>query len=72
MQDSATKYKPHILAAYCYELASEFNAFYVHTPKILEEQDKNLRAFRLELIEKVAETLKKGFELLAINMPERM
>lgn len=70
--DSATKYKPHILATYCYELASEFNAFYVHTPKILEEQDEDLRNFRLALIEKVSETLKKGFELLAIEMPERM
>lgn len=72
VQDSATKYKPHILTTYCYELASEFNTFYVHTPKILEEQDVNLCAFRLALIEKVAETLKKGFELLAINMPRKM
>ena len=59
VQDSAAKYKPHILATYCYELASEFNAFYVHTPKILEEQDTNLRTFRLALIAKVAETLQK-------------
>ncbi len=59
VQDSATKYKPHILATYCYELASEFNAFYVHTPKILEEQDKDLRNFRLKLIQKISETLKK-------------
>lgn len=70
--DTASKYKPHILATYCYELASEFNAFYVHTPKILEERDENLRAFRLHLIEKVAETLEKGFELLAIKMPGKM
>ncbi|OIP52548.1 arginine--tRNA ligase [Candidatus Gracilibacteria bacterium CG2_30_37_12] len=70
--DTANKYKPHILATYCYELASEFNAFYVHTPKILEEQDANLRNFRLSLIMKISETLKKGFELLAIEMPEKM
>ena len=48
--DTATKYKPHILATYCYELASEFNAFYVHTPKILEEQNADIRNFRLSLI----------------------
>lgn len=72
VQDSATKYKPHTLATYCYELASEFNTFYVHTPKILEEQDMNLRNFRLSLIAKVAETLQKGFKLLAIEMPVRM
>lgn len=70
--DSATKYKPHILASYCYELAVEFNGFYVHTPKILEEQDENLRHFRLNLIAKVRDTLKKGFELLAIEMPGKM
>lgn len=72
VEDSATKYKPHILASYCYDLAVEFNAFYVHTPKILEEQDGNLRAFRLALIAKVRDTLQKGFELLAIDMPEKM
>jgi arginyl-tRNA synthetase len=70
--ESAIKYKPHILAGYCYDLAVEFNAFYVHTPKILEEPDAMLRAFRLLLIEKVAKTLKKWFELLAIDMPEKM
>jgi len=70
--DSATKYKPHILALYCYDLAVAFNSFYVHTPKILEEQDENLRAFRLALIAKTHETLAKGFELLAIPLPERM
>lgn len=57
--DSVMKYKPHILASYCYELASEFNAFYVHTPKILEETDTNLKNFRLNLIQKVMETLEK-------------
>lgn len=72
VMDSASKYKPHILATYCYELASEFNTFYVHTPKILEEQDISLRNFRLALIAKVRDTLQKGFELLAIEMPERM
>lgn len=72
VSDSALKYKPHIIASYCYDLASEFNAFYVHTPKILEEQDENLRNFRLALIGKVAETLQKGFELLAIEMPSKM
>ena len=72
VQDSATKYKPHILANYCYELASEFNAFYVHTPKILEEPDEDMKNFRLNLIWKVAETLEKGFELLAIKMPGKM
>lgn len=70
--ETASKYKPHILAQYCYELASEFNSFYVHTPKILEESNEDLKNLRLNMIEKFAQTLKKWFELLAINMPDEM
>jgi arginyl-tRNA synthetase len=68
----AKTYKPHHLALYAYDIAVEFNSFYVHTPKILEEQDAELKAFRLALVAKTAETLKKSFELLAIEMPSEM
>ncbi len=66
------KYKPHLLAIYAYELATTFSTFYVHTPKLLEESNEALRAFRLSLVEKTAETLKKAFEILAIDMPSEM
>lgn len=70
--DTAAKYKPHILATYCYELASEFSSWYAHTPKVLEEPDMQLRSFRLALVARVRDTLKKGFKLLAIEMPGKM
>jgi arginyl-tRNA synthetase len=70
--DAATKYKPHILAQYCFSLANAFNSFYVHTPKILEETNESLKSTRLALVEKTKNTLKKGFELLAIKMPSKM
>jgi arginyl-tRNA synthetase len=70
--DAATKYKPHILAQYCYNLASSFNGFYAHTPKILEESDENLKNIRLMLVKKTRDILQKGFELLAIKMPSKM
>ncbi len=70
--DAATKYKPHILAQYCFSLANAFNSFYVHTPKILEETDESLKSTRLALVERTKETLEKGFELLAIKMPSKM
>ena len=57
--DAATKYKPHILAQYCFTLANTFNSFYVHTPKILEESDASLRSTRLALVEKTAHILQK-------------
>jgi arginyl-tRNA synthetase len=70
--DTANKYKPHTLALYCYDLAVCFNSFYVHTPKILEETDINLKNLRLRLCKLVSEKLTLGFELLAIKMPSEM
>lgn len=70
--DMLAKYKPHIMANYAYELAVAFNSFYVHTPKILEENNTELKNLRLSLVAKTAETLKKSFELLAIEMPSEM
>lgn len=69
---SAKSYKPHHIANYAYDLAVSFNSFYVHTPKILEETDTDLKNFRLSLVAQTAETLKKAFELLAIEMPSEM
>jgi arginyl-tRNA synthetase len=69
---TARTYKPHHLALYAYDLAWEFNSFYVHTPKILEENDQNLKAFRLALVEKTTKTLEKSLDLLGIQMPSEM
>jgi arginyl-tRNA synthetase len=68
----AKTYKPHHLATYSYDLAVSFNSFYVHTPKILEESDTAIKNFRLTLISKTTDTLKKSFELLGIKMPTEM
>jgi arginyl-tRNA synthetase len=70
--DTAKKYKPHTLALYCYDLAVCFNSFYVHTPKILEESDTNLKNLRLTLCSLVGEKLTLGFDLLGIKMPSEM
>lgn len=69
---TATSYKPHHLALFAYELAVTFNGFYVHTPKILEESDENVKNFRLSLVTKTVEILKESFELLGIRMPIEM
>ena len=69
---TAKTQKLHHLAVFLYELAVTLNAFYVHTPKILEEKNPEVRDFRLALIEKTGEMLKMGFRLLAIDMPSEM
>lgn len=72
IQDTASKYKPHTLVLYCYDLAVCFNSFYVHTPKILEESDENLKYLRLELCRLTSEKITLGFSLLGIKMPSEM
>ena len=69
---AAKSYKPHHLAIYAYNLAVSFNSFYVHTPKILEESNSQIKHFRLSLINQTREQLKTVFELLAIKMPTEM
>lgn len=66
------KYKPHFIAIYAYELATLFSSFYVHSPKLLEESNTELQAFRLALVAKTVETLKASFDILAIDMPKEM
>ncbi|MBC7498887.1 arginine--tRNA ligase [Candidatus Gracilibacteria bacterium] len=72
IQITADTYKPHTLALYCYDLAVCFNSFYVHTPKILEESDADLKNLRLTLCRLTADKLTLGFDLLAIQMPSEM
>lgn len=72
IEQVAESYKPHHLALYAYRLASIFNSFYVHTPKILEEKDENLKNFRLSLVKQTTKQLELAFELLGIKMPSEM
>jgi arginyl-tRNA synthetase len=44
----------------------------VNSPKILEEKNENTKNIRLNIIDKTAKTLKLGFALLAIEMPNEM
>ncbi|MDO8952047.1 MAG: arginine--tRNA ligase [Draconibacterium sp.] len=71
VKEAGVKYSPAIIANYCYELVKEFNQFY-HEYSILSEPDENMRNFRLILSATVAEIVKKGMNLLGIEMPERM
>jgi arginyl-tRNA synthetase len=65
-------YKPHHLAIYAYDLATTFSSFYVHTPKLLDEPDADLKNIRLEMVERTLRTIEEVFDILAIPLPERM
>ena len=71
VRSAAENFAPSIVAAYAYELAKQYNAYY-HDHSILKESDGTVRAMRLRLSEQVARVLKLSMRLLGIEVPERM
>lgn len=69
--EAGTKYSPAHVANYNYDLAKEFNQYYDQVG-ILNEEDENIRAFRINLSLFVGNVLRNGMALLGIEMPERM
>ena len=63
-------YQPNVLAAYLYDLAQAFTAFYEACPVLKSEAA--VRAARLKLCDLVARTIAKGLDLLGIEVADRM
>ncbi len=62
---------PHILANYIYELTKIFNSFYANID-VLWENNEQRKTSKLALIEQTVETIKDWFNILGINVPEKM
>lgn len=71
IQNAAQNHSPAIIANYTYDLVREYNSFY-QTVSILGEEDLSKKIFRVQLSKKVAETIALAFQLLGIEVPERM
>ncbi|WP_264559479.1 arginine--tRNA ligase [Flavobacterium sp. N2270] len=71
IQNAAHHYSPALIANYTYDLVKEFNSFYQNV-SILGESDEALKVFRVQLANKVAEVIQSSFQLLGIEVPERM
>lgn len=69
---AADKYSPALVANYVYELVKEFNSFYQNVPKIVEEENADLKQFRLLLCYKTAAVVKSACSLMGIKVPEQM
>jgi len=63
-------YRPNVLAAYLYDLAGAFTAFYDACPVIQSEEP--LRSRRLKLCDLTARVIARGLGLLGIETTERM
>tara|TARA_B110000285_G_scaffold221122_1_gene273660 strand:- start:398 stop:2176 length:1779 start_codon:yes stop_codon:yes gene_type:complete len=71
IQQAAKNYSPALIANYTYDLVKEFNSFYQNV-SILGETDKSKKIVRVQLANKVADVIKSAFNLLGIQVPNRM
>ena len=71
VKEAGINHSPALVANFVYELVKEFNQYY-HDFTIMNEPDEEIRKFRLLLAKTIGETIKNGFLLLGIEVPERM
>ncbi len=67
----ASSLQPHHLCTYLYELATTFSGFYENCP-VLRAEDDASRMSRLGLCDLTARTLRRGLDLLGIDVLEQM
>src|SRR5680860_175649 len=71
VQLAAGNHSPALIANYTYDLVKEFNAFYQNVT-ILGTEEIEEKKFRVQLSDSVGKVIKSAFQLLGIQMPERM
>ena len=71
IKQSANELSPAILANYLFTLVKAYNSFYQSCP-IIKEENENLAEFRLQVSTLTANVIRKGMQILGINVPERM
>lgn len=71
IQNAANNHSPALIANYTYDLVKEYNSFY-QSVSILGEAHLATKIFRVQLSQKVGQTIKLSFKLLGIDVPERM
>lgn len=69
--EAGNNYSPAIIANYVYELAKEFNQFY-HECDVIKEENEQIKLFRLQLIQLIAQIIKAAMNLLGAKVPEQM
>lgn len=71
VQQAAEEYRPLLVAAYAYDLATAFHSFY-HAVPVLQTDDEAVRSARLQLVASARQALTNALRLLAINAPDVM
>ncbi|WP_417885947.1 arginine--tRNA ligase [Zunongwangia sp.] len=71
IQVAAENHSPAVIANYTYDLVKEFNSFYQNV-SILGAEKETEKLLRTQLSQVVATIIKSSFNLLGIQVPERM
>lgn len=71
IQNAAQNYSPALVANYIYDLVKAFNTFYQNVSILGADTDIE-KAFRVQLSQTVAYSIKNACKLLGIDVPERM
>ena len=71
VEQAANEYRPLVMAAYAYDLADAFHSFY-HAAPVLQAENANVRAARLQLVMAAKQVLANALRLLAIQAPDVM
>ena len=69
--EAAEGYNPAQIAAYVYDLAKTYNAFY-QSCSIAKEENEQIKALRIQLSALAEAIIKDAMQLLGITVPERM
>lgn len=71
LEGAMRDFRPNFLSAYLYDVANRYSAFFENRPVLRAESDE-IRDSRLLLCALTAKTIRKGLELLGIQVVERM
>ncbi|MCJ0743425.1 arginine--tRNA ligase [Pedobacter montanisoli] len=72
LAEAAKAYSPAYMANYLYEVAKLFNKFYHEVPPIIKEENAQVKQYRLNICKLTADVIKRGTQILGIEVPERM
>jgi arginyl-tRNA synthetase len=72
LQKAAHDATPHTITTYLYDLATIFMRFYEQNPILREDVEYNVKMSRLILSSVTARTIKKGLEILGIEVVDRL
>lgn len=71
IQKAAAELSPALITNYTYDLVKHFNHFY-QNHSILKAEEENVKNFRLHLALWTSNVISSSFNLLGINVPEKM